>query len=154
MGEPMTKDRLVNYIKIKAEIEHYLERIARMKSEERFAPLRESDGSQHQAGASDRMANAVLRRMDYQEKMAPRINKNLDEMEAVERAIDALDDPMERDVLRLRYLEHDPESIYRQPAWGDIALRIYRGNDEKHLKAVFRLHGRALESICKERGNE
>lgn len=147
MGEPITKERLANYIKLKAEVERYLERIAQMKSAEQFAPKGESDGSQHTPSASDRMANAILRRMNYQEKMAPLINKNLDEMEIIDAAINELDDPMERDVLRLRYTEHAEESPYKHPAWNVVAMQIYRGDEEKHLQAVYRLHGKALQNI-------
>ena len=149
MGEPMTKQRLSNYIKLKAEVEHYLERIARMKNDERFPAMKESDGSQHQPGASDRMANAVIRRLNYEDKMAPRIHANLDEMEAIEKAIDALDDPMERDVLHSRYLESDPESVYKHTPWGVISTWLYGDNDEKSLQATYRLHGRALQNIRK-----
>lgn len=40
MGEPMTKQRLSQYIYLKMEVEHQEERIARMKREETIPALR------------------------------------------------------------------------------------------------------------------
>lgn len=144
MGEPMTRERLENYIKLKTEVERYNERIARMKNEEQFPSRRESDGSQHQPGNGDRMESAIIRRLGYEEKMAAQIQANIDEMDAVEAAINSLDDPLERDVLRFRYLEGEN---YRLQNWRDVALRLYHDNDERHLQAAHRLHRKALDSI-------
>jgi hypothetical protein len=150
MGEPMTQYRLYNYIKLKGEVEDYLERVARMKSAERFAPKGESTGSQRQPGASDRMTDAIIRRMNYEENWLPLINKNLDEMAAIEQAVAALDDPLERAVLRRRYMEPSEESAYRHPTWSCVALQIYHSDEDKYLLAVKRLHKRALLNLCRE----
>lgn len=144
MGEPMTIERLENYIKLKTEVERYLERIARMKNDEKFPGMREGDGSQHQPGKGDRMERAILRRLDYQEKMAPLIQANLDEMEQVEQAVDSLMDPMHRDVLRFRYLEGEN---YRHKGWKDVALCLYHDNDESHVQAAYRLHREAKKAL-------
>lgn len=148
MGEPMTKERLYNYIKLKAEVEDYLERVARMKSAERFAPKGESSGAQRQPGAHDRMTDAIIRRMNYEEKWHPIASKNLDEMEAIERAVAALDDPLERAVLRRRYMEPSEESAYRHPTWNCVAMQIYHSDEDKYLLAVKRLHKKALLNLC------
>lgn len=144
MGEPMTKERLLNYPKLKSEVERLCERIARMKSSEKFRSMTEGDGSQHQPGRGDQLERAILRRMDYEEKMEPVISTNRREMEAVERAINSLADPMERDVLRVRYIEGE---FYKPLPWRDVALSLYHNDEEKHLQAVYRLHQRALRSI-------
>lgn len=154
MGETtikQIKQRLSNYLYLKRENEDQFERIARMKNEEQFPAMKESDGSQHQPGASDRMANAIIRRMSYEEKILPRIKANLDEMEAVEGIINSIPDPQERRVLRLRYIDGE---FSRHTRWEDIALTMFGDNDEKHLKAVYRLHGRALQSFRKEEAEQ
>ena len=143
--EQITKNRLKNYIFLKMENDQKLEHLARLRSREHFPEYKESDGSKHQAGASDRMANALIRRMEYQEKIADRIEENQREMDLIEQAIDCLSDPMERTVLELRYL--DCEDGYRHRKWQDIALVIYGDDDENQIRAVHRIHSRALQNI-------
>lgn len=147
MGEPMTKQRLSQYIFLKMEVEHQLERIARMRNEEKFPTMRESDGSQHTQGTGDRMERAIIRRMEYEEKVADQLNEAMTEMEAIERAVDSLLNIQEREVLRLRYIDG---SGCRHMSWPEVAMAMYRDNDEKHKQAVYRIHGRALQSIAKE----
>lgn len=149
MGGPMTEQRLSKYISLKLEVEHQLERIARMKSEETFPVMKEPSESQHQPGAGDRMERAILRRMEYEEKVAPLIQANEDEMNAIEDAIAGLDDPMEREVLRLRYIDGCEEVKSRHQLWKDVAVRLYGDDDEKWMQAAYRLHRRALRNIRK-----
>ena len=141
---PMTKERLARYISLRRENENQLERLARMRNEEKIPAIRESDGSQHTSGGSDRMANAIIRRMEYEERVMPQIDGNLKEMEYIEGAINSLPDPMEREVLRLRYIDG---STWRHLPWGEVALRLYGDNDERCMKATFRLYQKAISSI-------
>ena len=144
--ETITQEHLKKYKGWEMRVASDRERIARAKSEELFPGMKESDGSKHQAGASDRMANAVIRRLDIEEKLLPRIVATIEKMEAVEAAVAALDDPMEEEVLTLRYIIGDGS---RWMKWPEVAKRIYRDDDERHLQAVYRLHGRALQSLRK-----
>ena len=141
---PMTKERLARYISLRRENENQLERLARMRNEEKIPAIKESDGSQHTAGGSDRMANAIIRRMEYEDRVMPQIEENLKEMEYIEATINRLPDPMEREVLRLRYIDG---STWRHLPWGEVALRLYGDNDEKQLLATYRLHKRAIENL-------
>lgn len=145
--EPITKKRLSKFLALKAQTENHLERIARMKSNEKFPTMRESGGSGHQSGASDRMANAVIKRLTYEEQISEQINANLAEMDIIRKAIDALEDPMEQEVLRLRYVDGD--GFYKRMPWRDVAMRMYHDDDESKIRAVTRIHGRALENIRK-----
>ena len=47
-------------------------------------------------------------------------------MEKIEEAISQIQDPMEREVLRLRYIDGD---CWKPMPWGEVALRIYGDND-------------------------
>lgn len=147
MGEPMTKQRLSQYIFLKMEVEHQEERLARMRNEEKFPTMRESDGSQHTQGTGDRMERAIIRRLEYEDEVADQLNKSIAEMRKIERAVNSLANIQEREVLRLRYLDG---SGCRHMPWPEVAMAIYRDNDEKHKQAVYRIHGRALQSIAKE----
>lgn len=137
--------RLYNYIRLKKRVENHEERIARMKSDEQFPGMRPSDGSKRNPGASDRMGNAVIRRMEYEARVADSIKAAEKEMDAIEAAVFGLDDPLESEVLQLRYIDGDGAG--RQMQWREVALNIYGDDDEKDLMAVYRLHGRALQSI-------
>lgn len=144
MSDPITKQRLKNYIALKMENDHQLERLARMKSKEQFPAMREHDESKHTGGASDRMANAILNRMNYEAKIIPIIERNIAEMELIENAVNSLSDPMERELLRLRYMSGED---CRHMTWPDVAVLMYGADDENALRSVYRLHGRALKNI-------
>ena len=143
-SQPMTKQRLASYVSLKMEIENQLERLARMKNEAKIPSIRHGDGSQHTHGSGDRMERAILRYMEYEERIMPQIEATQTEMEEIEQAIDAVDDPLEREILRLRYI--DGENCRMMP-WKDVAFRMFGDNDERHILAAYRLHGRALVSI-------
>ena len=139
----MDKQRLYSYLGIKLDVESKLEQLARMKNDERIPAMKESDGSQR-SGVSDHMANAVARRLDYEARIMPVLESKMAEMDAIEQAIESLPDPMERSVLYLRYIDGD---MYRHRKWPDIAERIYGDCGEAQIKAVHRLHGRAIMNI-------
>ena len=65
-------------------------------------------------------------------------------MSDIEAAVSEINDPLEREVLRERYIEGKNNRLV---GWQRVALSIYGDNDEKHMMAVFRLHGRALKSF-------
>lgn len=142
--EPITKDKLRNYIFLKMEIENQLERLARMKNDELIPAQTERDGSKHSVGASDRMANAVIRRLSFQDAIHDEMEKKLQEMECIQDAISALEDPQEREVLRLRYIYGEG---CRYMPWREISMKLYGDADDRSLHSTFRVHGRALQDI-------
>lgn len=142
----MTKQRLASYISLKMEVDNQLERLARMRNEEKIPAIRESDGSKHTGGRGDRMERAIIRRMEYEDRILPKIEAAMEEMEAIEEAIYAVADPMEREVLRLRYTEGD---YLRHLPWRDVALKLFGDDDEKHMVATYRLHTKALQKITR-----
>lgn len=144
MGEPITKEKLMKYVSLRMEIENHLERLARMKQNERFPAMKDPDGSKHTSFGSDRMANAVLKRLDYEERVAPRLEANMREMDEIEAAINKLENPMEREVLWLRYIDGDH---CRLMPWTDVCDALYGASDKKYMLATYRLHGQALQNI-------
>ena len=143
---PMTKQRLESYISLRLEIENQLERLTRMRNDEQIPAMRESDGSKHTGSAGDRLERAILRRMEFEARVLPQIEAAQAEMEAIEDAISNVRDPMEREVLRLRYTDGD---YCRLMPWRDVALRLFGDNDDCHLLATYRLHAKALQSVKK-----
>ena len=142
--QPMTKQRLSSYVSLRTENDNRLERLIRLKNEAEIPAIRQGDESKRGPGGSGRMERAIIRAMEYEEKIQPLIEANRSEMAAIESAVDALDDPMEREILRLRYIDGDG---YKPMPWKDVALHLFGDNDERHLLAAYRLHGRALVSI-------
>lgn len=153
MGEPMTENRLEQYIYLKMEVEHQFERIARMKSAEKFAPRRESDGSQHTAGDPDRLGKAIDRRMEYEEAVKHQLDAAIDEMRKIEAAISSLRDGQERELLRLRFIDgqedEDGNGITRLMTWPNVALKMFGSDEEKHIQTAYRVRRRALKNIGK-----
>lgn len=138
------KERLLSYIFLRREVDNQLERLSRMKSDELFPVHRESDGSKHTASGSDRMANAIVRRLQYEEKILDEVERKMDEMDIITNAIDGLSDSMEREVLRMRYIDCRG---YKHTPWREVALDLYGDDDEAQMQMVFRIHGRALQNI-------
>lgn len=141
----ITRERLYNYSKIKRQVENQLERLVRMKNEELIPALKMGDESKRNPGASDRMANAVIRRITYENEIAASMEENLAEMDAVRAAIASLPDPMEQEVLSMRYIDCEG---YRHTPWRDVAIKIYGDDDESQIRAVHRLHRSAMDNLC------
>ncbi len=140
----MTKERLMKYLFLRMENESRLETLARLKLAAELPAAKEGDGSQHSGVNKGKLENAVIRYADEKEASLPFIEANRAEMEQIRAAVNGLSDPMEREVLRLRYM--DGESCKYMP-WVDIAERLYGNNDESHVKATYRVHGRALQNL-------
>ena len=150
--EPVTKERLSRYISLKQENENRLERLARMKSAAEMPAQRDPDGAKHTGSSGERMARAIEAYMEYEEQIGPLVEANRREMAEIEAAVSALPDPLEREVLRLRYLQpsFDIETgrdSCRLTLWSDIADAIYGNPYEKGIKMVLRVHRRALERL-------
>lgn len=140
----VVKQHLCRYRALRLEVDNQLDRLARLRNEEQLPAMQESSRAKATGGNGDRMERAVLRRMAYEERVLPKIEAAQREMAAIEAAIDRIADPMERECLRLRYIDGDG---YRLKPWGDVAIMIYGDDDDKSLHSVFRLHGRALQHI-------
>lgn len=148
MGEPMTKQRLSQYIYLKMEVDHQLERLARLRNQERLPATQESDSSKHSgSGTGDRMERAIIRRMEYEDRVMPQVEAAMAEMQVIEDAIHSLPNPMEREVLRLRYMEG---TCLRHLPWRDVALRLFGNDDDSHMMATYRLHTLALQKISEK----
>ena len=74
--------------------------------------------------SGERMALAVERYTEYEKEIRPYIAANEHRMQAIRAAISAIPDPMEREVLRLRYTDGD---CYRPLPWKEVAANLYGG---------------------------
>lgn len=78
------------------------------------------------------------------EEIEKRCEKNLKEMAAIRAAIGMLDNPLEREVLRLRYT--DITNAF-PPKWKDVAQELYGMDDSNSIQNATRLRDRAINHI-------
>lgn len=144
MTDQDIKQRLSRYIALRAETENRLERLARLKNAAEIPAMRTGDGSQHTGSSGERMARAVEAYIEYEEQIRPQIEANQLEMAAIRAMVEALQDPMEREVLRLRYL--DGENV-QSLSWKEVAYKLLGNADEAAQKKARRIHAKAIESL-------
>lgn len=144
--EAAKKARLHKYIKLSGQIERLREELDRRINRQYIPATQESDGSKRNPGASDRMANAVISRMSFEEKAKERIQGYVEEMGKIEDAVLDLEDGLEQQVILLRYITGINGGTKPMP-WQEVALTVYGSNDDKDMQAVYRIHGRALQHI-------
>lgn len=90
----------------------------------------------------------------YAQQIAPTVRANRRELAEVAAAVAALPDPLEREVLRLRYLEpcKDPRTgspSARLMPWKEIAAALLGRVDEGALCFLSRLHRKALDHLAR-----
>ena len=135
-AKPVTKERLEKCRYMMIELMNQLERIAATR--ERLESPINSLGvhiSKH-TYASDRLSDLLSQIVDFEGILDGSIKKIIDEIAELEDAIQKLDDPCEREILRLRYFEHKK--------WDDICQMLHFETSKVH-----RIHGIALENIYK-----
>ena len=138
------KKRLSQYSAIRVELDTLEERLERLKSEETLPPMRPNSGSKPTGGTGDRQERSIIRRMEYEERHGPEIDAKRAELRYIEDSINAVADPMERMVLRIRYT--GSENAKPMP-WRAVAMAIYKDDSDAKMLAIYRLHGKALNSL-------
>lgn len=138
MDYEQKKTLLASYVTLRTDAENMEERLTRLESEAVMPPQRVGDGSKHTGGSGDRLERATIRLMERKEIDGPQIEAARRKMRAIENAVAALRDPLERSVLRLRYLYSDNSRLVK---WAVVALSVYGDDDEKDIQAVKRLTG-------------
>lgn len=90
--------------------------------------------------------NALMQELDTLEMSSGMSAERLAirrELAAITAAVDALDAPEERDILRLRYMQGGRKLT----GWAEVCRRKWGCDDEAHLQAAFRIHRLALEHL-------
>ena len=136
---------LKRYLNWQRQVDNREETLARLENAQYLPAMPDSDGSKHTPGRSDRVANATLRYMEQKKKLQPIISALKEKMQAIEDAVYALDDPLEQEVLILRYL--DGEDGYKHMRWRLVAQAMYHSDDDADLTRVHRIHGAALLNL-------
>lgn len=145
MTEQEIRNRLGRYLALRVENENRLERLARLKNNAELPAMRAGDGSQHTGSGGDRMARAVEAYLEYEDQIKPQIEENQREMAAICAMVEALQDPMEREVLRLRYIDGEH---CRMLSWREVAWSIYGEADDAAVYRTKRIHRKAVSHIA------
>lgn len=151
MGKTVDKNRLHQYVYLQMEYNNQIDRLLRLQNDTELPAMQEGDGSQRSLLKTSRMENATIRKIEQEKKINARLKELDREMAEIEDAIDALTDPMQREVLRLRYI--DCEDL-RHTRWDEVAMKIYGSDEEKHKMAIWRIHGHALQALARQERSE
>lgn len=92
--------------------------------------------------AAEKSANPAAADLDAIEQQ---INATIDEMDEIEDMISKLDDPLERVLLRFRYMDGERGRLM---LWKDVAKHIRGDDSAKDLLFVRRLHRQALDHLA------
>ena len=100
----------------------------------------------------DRPLLTGSRAEEYARRIAGTVQRNRRELAEIEAAVATLHDPLEREVLRLRYLEpsRDPQTgrkSARHTTWNEISRTMYGSSDKGACRATIRIHDRALQHL-------
>ena len=87
----------------------------------------------------------ALKDEDLRGRQQERAEANKRTMDKIERAIESLEDPLHRTVMRARYIDVETSEL---PTWETVALIMFRSEEQSKVKAAQRLHGRALQAIA------
>ncbi|TCL52973.1 hypothetical protein EDD77_13813 [Allofournierella massiliensis] len=140
VGENMTRDeaktRLERYTGLRLEVRIRLERLATLQQMDRERP-----------------SPCGSRSEEYAREIAPIVQANRREMAEIEAAVAALPDPLEREVLRLRYLEFskDPRTgkkSVRHITWKEIGRIVYGDGGKSGQKSAQRHLERAISYLA------
>lgn len=130
---------------VKSQLEKYLGLSFELKNQLQYlAHLQQLDHGSIQLQSS--------RSEEYAKQIAPIVQENRREMQAIESAVAALKNPLEREVIRLRYLSPsiDPQTgqqSIRHTTWSEIAFLLYAECDIAAQKRAIRLHNKAITHL-------
>lgn len=135
MTSSEAKKRLEQCLGLRLELQNRLQQLARLQQTDRDSPLL-----------------AGSRAEEYARQIASTVQRNRRQLAEIEAAVATLHDPLEREVLRLRYLEpsRDPQTGQKSAkltSWKEIAYSMRGRSDEGACKAVRRIHDRALKRL-------
>lgn len=139
------KERLKKYILLKKENENHLERLIRMKSKAKYKELKQNEGMKANC-SGESMAKIIESYIEYELQIVKTIEANRKEMKEIEAIVNRLQDPLQREILRLRYLDSNNSKLQ---SWSNIAWIIYQDNSLGAVKACQRIHNKALKKIKK-----
>ena len=129
------KARLEQYTGLRLELRNRIRQLSRLQQADRRRPL--LSGS---------------RAAEYAQQIAATVQNNRRGLAEIEAAVATLPDPLEREVLQLRYIKphKDPQAKAegaRHTPWAKVSFVIYGSADAAALHRTMRLHDRAITHL-------
>lgn len=128
MTSSEAKKRLEQCLGLRLELHNRLQQLARLQQADRDRPL--PTGS---------------RAEEYVRRISGTVQRNRRELAEVEAAVTALTDPIEREVLRLRYMVSE---TCRPMPWAQVAGIIIHRDNKAAICCVLRTQDRALQHLA------
>lgn len=96
----------------------------------------------------DKMSDSVARIVEYEHRADELVEKLIARRMEIEKVIDSLSDPIQREILERRYLLYEPWEGHFDENTGEYIKGI---TDNMHFSArwIYKLHGIALKDISK-----
>ena len=138
----LVREKLSRYVLLKKETENCLERLARMRSNAELPALKQGEGSRGAAG--NRVGKAVEECLEYEARIRPIVEMNQKEMREIESAVKKIKDPLEREVLWLRYIEGEGARLL---SWKEVAYSMTGACSDAAQKRMKRIHRKAIEKV-------
>ena len=149
VNETAWKNKLSQYAYMQKEYYNQLDRLQQLQNDAELPAMQEGDGSQRSLLKTSRMENATIKKIEQEKKINARLKELDREMAEIEDAIDTLTDPLQREVLRIRYTDCEDLRLTR---WNDVAMKIYGSDEEKYIISIWRTHKHALQALAKQPG--
>lgn len=104
------------------------------------------DGSKVKGGVNGDMSGVIEKVIEYERQTDEVIDRLVAKRLEIERAIAAVPDEVQREVLERRYLLYQPWDSYYDKHTGDYVKGIYESMHYSR-RQMFRIHGEALCSV-------
>ena len=128
------KRKLYKYTDIRDECSQIADQLQRLETAITSPRVQALDGMPHGSGDGDAMAGLVAELVGLQEKYKAKLHRLNAALDEVEDLIAVLDDPVERRLMRCRYIEGK--------VWEEVCVDLGYSWRQTH-----RLHGRALSKL-------
>ncbi len=109
------------------------------------------DGMPRSNNANDRMAIQICRKLELEEAIKKNMLKEKREITALEEAVNMLDNPAERQVIRMRYFDMAPWAEICDSVFGDRP--DFQDRRETYKRRTYWLHGSALQHLSENQDN-
>lgn len=129
------KQKLHSYNAIRHECKQIVDQLKALETAATSPRIQALDGMPHGSGGGDAMAGIVAELVQLEEKYKDKLHRLHAAMAEVEDMIDSLEDPVERQVLRCRYIEG--------LIWEEICVKLNYSWSQTH-----RHHGAALDKLA------
>ena len=123
--EAFVKELLIQYAGRKMETHNRLERLVALRQ------------------ADERKGTSFA--VDYTQQITPRIQENKRFLDGIEKAVQKIADPLEREVLQMRYMDGN---ACRLTGWKEVAFQLYQDDSAANVTAAHRLHRKALHTLA------